>query len=258
MGSTPTTLTDCTISGNKANRGGGFYAFPVGSSGTVSTPQILDTIVAGNTANASGPDAQGVVDSQGYNLIGKTDGSSGWVGSDLRGTIAAPLNADLTPLGDYGGPTQTMALLPGSPAFNAGTTAAGVTTDQRGVTLPKSNPDIGAYQGFDEVVTTTAESGAGSLGQAIDDINGDIGLNVITFSIGTVGSQQTIAVTAGLPAITDPVLIDGWSQGGAGYTGAPLVLIEAANAGGTDRPGSACRSRRLSTIDGLIFGGFTQ
>ena len=32
---------------------------------------------------------QGVFTSQGNNLIGKTDGSSGWVGSDLTGTIAS-------------------------------------------------------------------------------------------------------------------------------------------------------------------------
>ena len=57
-----------------------------------------------NTASNSGPDAFGTVDSQGNNLIGETDGSSGWVGSDLTGTIATPLDPVLAPLGDYGGP----------------------------------------------------------------------------------------------------------------------------------------------------------
>ena len=43
----------------------------------------------------------------------------------------------LAPLGDYGGPTQTMALLPGSPAIDAGTSIGALATDQRGVTRPR-------------------------------------------------------------------------------------------------------------------------
>ena len=47
------------------------------------------------------------------------------------------------PLADNGGPTLTHALLPGSPAINAGV-ESDVTLDQRG--LPRSRPDIGAYE----------------------------------------------------------------------------------------------------------------
>ena len=40
---------------------------------------------------------------------------------------------DLAPLGNYGGPTQTMPPLPGSPAIGAGSVAANTfSTDQRG------------------------------------------------------------------------------------------------------------------------------
>ena len=78
-----------------------------------------------------GPDLSGRLTSHGYNLIGNTSGSSGFGKTDLVG-----VNPDLAPLGDYGGPTQTMALLPGSPAIDAGSNAlaaaAGLTTDQRG------------------------------------------------------------------------------------------------------------------------------
>ena len=59
------------------------------------------------------------------------------------------INTDplLGPLADNGGPTQTMALLPGSPAINAGVAVPGVTTDQRGVTRPQGNAtDIGAFE----------------------------------------------------------------------------------------------------------------
>ena len=52
---------------------------------------------------------------RGNNLIGKTDGSTGWVNSDLTGTIAKPLNPLLAPLGNYGGPTQTWPCCPAAP-----------------------------------------------------------------------------------------------------------------------------------------------
>ena len=90
--------------------------------------------------------------STGHNLVAETDGSSGWVSSDLTGTAAQPLNALLAVLGDYGGPTQTMALLAGSPALGAGViadysgTTTPITTDQRGLPLDSPDPDIGDFQ----------------------------------------------------------------------------------------------------------------
>ena len=60
-------------------------------------------------------------------------------------TGPSPLSADplLAPLGNYGGPTQTMALLPGSPARNAATGST-ITSDQRGFPIV-GTPDLGAY-----------------------------------------------------------------------------------------------------------------
>ena len=116
--------------------------------------------MAGNTATTSGPDVVGTFASQGNNLIGKTDGSSGWVGSDLTGTIAQPLNPLLAPLGNYGGPTQTMALLPGSPAIGAGSNGVTGVTDRpaRLRRIVDGTVDIGAFesQGF----TLTAVAGS--------------------------------------------------------------------------------------------------
>src|SRR5439155_11533697 len=91
-------LTNCTLSGNAAAAAGGLF--------NQNDLLVGNTIVAGNTALAFGPDAVGTVTSRGNNLIGATDGSTGWVGSDLTGTVAAPLNPLLAPLGNYGGPTQ--------------------------------------------------------------------------------------------------------------------------------------------------------
>jgi hypothetical protein len=161
-----TTLTNCTVTGNTAgNKAGGLYEFD----GPFSTLNLGNTVVAANTATASGPDALGTVASQGNNLIGKTDGSSGWVGSDLLGTVAVPLNPLLGPLANYGGPTQTIALLPGSPAIGAGKNAlipAGVTSDQRGLPrIVSTVVDIGSFEssGFTIAILSGSGQSAGVL-----------------------------------------------------------------------------------------------
>ncbi|MBK8051349.1 MAG: hypothetical protein IPK16_32170 [Anaerolineales bacterium] len=69
------------------------------------------------------------------------------------GTCSPAFSGDplLAPLGDYGGPTWTAPLLPGSKALNAGDAAACLATDQRGVTRPQGSAcDLGAFesQGF--------------------------------------------------------------------------------------------------------------
>ena len=100
------TAINDTIAGNSASTGGGI-------ANDAGTATIGNAIVADNTAASSGPDVFGLFASQGHNLIGKIDASSGgWVGSDLTGTIAQPLDPGLAPLANNGGPTETMALLP--------------------------------------------------------------------------------------------------------------------------------------------------
>ena len=208
------TLADCTVSGNSAaSEGGGLYnsSGPFGGGGTVT---IGNTIVAGNTTANGDPDVSGTFDSQGNNLIGATDGSSGWVGSDLTGTVAQPLNPLLAPLANYGGPTNTMALLPGSPAINAGNNAlipAGITTDQRGFNrIAGGTVDIGAFesQPIPLVVNTTADGidvppGKLSLRGAIDlaDILG--GNQTITFDPTVFATPQTITLTEGELELSD-------------------------------------------------------
>ena len=76
-------------------------------------------------------------------------------------------------------------------------------------------------------VTTTDDSGAGSLRQAILDANANPGADTILFDIGT--GPITISPATPLPAITDPVEIDGTSQ--PGYAGIPLVELNGAAAG---------------------------
>lgn len=104
-------------------------------------------------------------------------------------------------------------------------------------------------------VTTTANSGAGSLRQAILDANASPGADTITFAIGDPGSQQTIQPTSALPTITDPVTIDGWSQGGSGYTGPPLIELNGALAGSSVKALHITAGN--SVVRGLVINGFT-
>jgi hypothetical protein len=108
------------------------------------------------------------------------------------------------------------------------------------------------------LVTTTADSGSSplSLRQAIIDSNASPGLNTIDFAIGAVGSQQTITPASALPGITHPILVDGWSQGGAGYTSAPLVVIDGTSAGTADGFDLTTGSGG-STLRGLVVTNFS-
>ena len=103
-------------------------------------------------------------------------------------------------------------------------------------------------------VTNTSDSGPGSLRQAILDANANTGVDTITFAIGATGSQQTIQPASALPVISDPVLIDGWSQGGSGYTGSPLIEINGALAGNNIIGLNITAGN--STVRGLVINGF--
>jgi hypothetical protein len=176
------TVTDSTIVGNSASgtgSGTGFYGSGTGSGtgGGIYSAGVMacDSIIAGNSA-INAPDFSGAVNSRGNNLVGETDGSTGWIASDLSGTSANPLDPNLAPLGDYGGPTQTMALLPGSPAIGAGIVANDpqgnpIATDQRGEPLDSLDPDIGAFQsqGFTLNVVSGSSPQSAPVGTAFAD-----------------------------------------------------------------------------------------
>jgi choice-of-anchor C domain-containing protein len=128
-------ITASTISGNSAASGGGIFARDAGAlSATTSlfaNPGGGDLVVQAGVKFVSG----------GHNLFSDAP-TVALDRTDLTNTD--PL---LGPLADNGGPTRTMALLPGSPAIDAGILVPGVTTDQRGVPRPQgSAPDIGAFE----------------------------------------------------------------------------------------------------------------
>ena len=106
------------------------------------------------------------------------------------------------------------------------------------------------------LVTSTNDSGPGSLRQAILYADASPGTaDQIQFDIAP-GGHQTITLLSALPAITDQVVLDGTTQ--PGYGGKPLIelagVAAGAGASGIDlESGSAG-----STIKGLIINGFTN
>ena len=77
-------------------------------------------------------------------------------------------------------------------------------------------------QGAIFVVTTKADSGTGSLRSAIAASKGTVGPNEIDFSIGT--GSHTITPLSALPAIKQPVIVDGTTQ--PGFAGVPLIRLD--------------------------------
>jgi hypothetical protein len=175
-------VDSCTISANAAGRGGNAGTnwnwegiernpgAPGGGgggifSGTGASARLRNSIVALNRVGegglgstngpeGSGEDLSGSVTSQGWNLIGDADGSSGFTNGmrgDLVGGAAAPIDPLLGPLRDNGGLTFTHALLPGSPAVDQGKRSS-FHTDQRGHPRPhdfRSVPNAAGGDGTD-------------------------------------------------------------------------------------------------------------
>jgi len=98
-------------------------------------------------------------------------------------------------------------------------------------------------------VTNTADSGAGSLRQAINDANAHAGADTVEFDIPGAG-VHTIEVPTALPTITSPVVIDGATQ--PGYAGAPLIELHGANSN------AIWITAGSSTLRGLVFNSFGQ
>ncbi|MFM9962035.1 MAG: beta strand repeat-containing protein [Planctomycetaceae bacterium] len=134
-------ITDSTIAANSAAaEGGGIFR--------QATVTMGGSILAGNSAGNSGNDLFGTLDSLGHNLIGSTQGGSGFRTDDLQNQ-----SAQLGPLQDNGGPTFTHALLPGSPAIDGNTPTTSTSDDQRLLPRPidadndgTAQADIGAYE----------------------------------------------------------------------------------------------------------------
>ncbi len=167
------TVNNCTLTGNSASGsdgGGGIASYTdsstvvgsctiannsssgsVGGGGIVNyggAVGVANTIIALNSSSFPAPDYSGTVNTGGFNLIGKSNGSGGFTDvTDQKGTIAAPLDPKLGLLQYNGGPTDTMAVLSGSPAIDKGKKFS--LADQRFFPRPFDNPAIANAVGGD-------------------------------------------------------------------------------------------------------------
>jgi hypothetical protein len=160
-------LKNCTIASNSGFGGAGGPGGPGGHGGLGDGP-AGGTGIDGNalgslrgagvlllnnvlSSNAPGGNASGTITDGGHNL--SSDASCAFTNSGSMNNT----DPKLVPLADNGGPTPTMALLPGSPAIDAGNTSLAPTIDQRGFPRPAgSAADIGAYEYGSMMPTLTA------------------------------------------------------------------------------------------------------
>ena len=175
-GKVSTTLASVTIDENEVGAGGAGAA--IAGAGEVTAKA---TIVAGNTG-ATNCDAP--VGSRSYSLEGPSAGETS-CGFDLGSA-----DPQLEPLADNGGPTETQALPPSSPAVDAVPVAKCPTKiDQRGEPRPdngKSVCDIGAFELQDPPVAPAITSAAAT-----------------TFQAGKAGSFIVAATGLPLPALAE-------------------------------------------------------
>ncbi len=247
------TVTDSTFNNNRADYGAGLYNYATlnVSNSTIADNTanfdgggiqtwgnltlVSDTIVGNTNAGVS---ARGGTDTLENTLLSDNGAlgnlyspngtqfiSNGYNLSDDNGAgfLTAPTdqintNPRLGPLQNNGGSTLTFAPLPGSPAIGVGAPSQANVVAQNGVMRLTGLVDIGAYQTPPSanplIVTTTADTGIGSLRDAIEWANNDPG-QTITFAIPTTdpnfsGGVYTITLAgAELPQITANMTIDG-------------------------------------------------
>jgi CSLREA domain-containing protein len=188
LGFTSVTITNSTFSGNAAgSQGGGIY-FDGG------TLNYANTIIA-NSVSGGDCDGSGTIGTNTDNLV-EDGGCSGTSGDPALASLA-----------DNGGPTQTFALLTGSPAINAGDNTVcddnpgPNNLDQRGVTRPVNvYCDIGAYE-HGPIVTKLADTNDGvcdsncSLREAIATVSSE---DTITFDSSLSGGTIQLGSTLNL------------------------------------------------------------
>jgi parallel beta-helix repeat protein len=240
------TLTNCTVSGNTAaNAGAGLYGTAFAVPFTLS-----DTIVAGNAnATLAASDISGSAAGT-NNLIGP--GGSGGLVNGANGNLVGVANILLAPLGNYGGPTQTMPLLPGSPAIDAGTSTGAPAFDERGSSRVGA-VDIGAFesQGFTIAITSgsdqstnisTAFSAPLVVTVTAHNPSEPVAGGLVTFTPPASGASATIGGSPATISATGTASVTATADGVAGH------YTVSATARGITTPASISLSNRPTII----------
>ena len=209
-------IQNCTIANNSAGVGYTGGGIAVGAGATV---ELTSTLVAKNTHSPLTPvpdDIAGpIVNTSSNNLVGVSTGLAGIAQNskgNIIGTAATPIDPQIGPLQNNGGPTATHALSPTSPAIDAGSNPNLLVTDQRGGGYLRTlgfATDIGAFEAPATapslIVTNTNDSGPNSLRNAIRTSNATAGINTVQFQAGLSGSIGLVSEIS----ITNSVNIPG-------------------------------------------------
>jgi hypothetical protein len=154
VGTAELKLIACTFYGNTAS-GAGANVYNNGGGARL---EIGNTILKSGALEENLANNGVLVISDGYNLC--SDVGQGQFTNPTDQTNTEPM---LNPLADNGGPTFTVAMMPGSPAIDKGK-SFGLTTDQRGVARPVDFPSLTNASGGDGSDIGAFEAGRPVLG----------------------------------------------------------------------------------------------
>jgi hypothetical protein len=202
---TNSTLAD-NIVGGATPAGGALYSLQ--QSGTA-TLNLTNTILADSSGGSDAVNNDGVVNG-GHNLVMTSTGLP-------AAAIVSTADPLLGPLMNNGGPTPTMALLPGSPAIDTGDSSVtgaplNLTTDQRGpgfARLAGAAVDIGAFEARPFHVSVVSGSPqsvpintnfANPLEAEVDEGGNPLAGATVTFTAPSSGAGGTFA--AGVTSVT--------------------------------------------------------
>jgi CSLREA domain-containing protein len=180
-GRIPTSLLNDTFSGNAAVNGHG------GNIDISAGPDTLKNTIIVEGAATTGPNCSAVLGSltsAGHNLEDTTPTQCDLTAAGDK----VGVKALLAPLAGNGGPTETEALLKGSPAIDSGDDAGCPATDQRGVLRPAGAAcDIGAFEIATPGVSTGQATAVGASSATLRGLfsNPDLAFGSVSFQYGT-------------------------------------------------------------------------